>query len=165
MKQPTQITEQAAQARLMQWALDGLNHILTVTNPKTFYQWECDLLSITPARFVHEYEIKRTMPDYHADFANKARKHIALGHKFNEYRPNYFWFVTCDLAIEPPAYAGWIYLIDTGSRIDLRVKKPAPRLHNKKLSDKYMEKFGRLACYRLKNIYVNQFLDTLKERS
>lgn len=155
----SRITEAAAQARLMQWTLDGCNHSLAVPNPTTIYPWECDLLSVTRAELVHEFEIKRTAADYRADFENKTNKHKLLTEHVARWIPNYFWFVTCDLEIQPPSYAGWIYLIDTGRRINLRVKASAPRLHRDHLSEKDQATLGRLACYRLKNILVKNQLD------
>ena len=83
-----------------------------------------------------------------------VKKHFMLTEHVSRRIPNYFWFVTCDLEIEPPGYAGWVYLMDTGERIMLRVKKPAPRLHREKLTSKHAETIGRLACYRLKNHLV-----------
>jgi hypothetical protein len=157
----SRLNELQIQAELMWWAMEDRQHILIAPNITNVYYWECDLLSATRAFFAHEFEIKRSYQDYKADF--KKRKHPYLSGKWprqegnRAFVPNYFWFVTADFEVSPPEYAGWIYLMDTGSKIDMRVKKDAPRLHQAKLSAKQINSITRVMAYRLKDLYNRQY--------
>lgn len=168
---PSNLSERAIQAKLLGWVLDKRNHELAVPNITTIYYWECDLLSMTRAEFVHEYEIKRSVTDYRADFKGKRGKHDALINRSFYYNsviariPNYFWFVTADFDIEPPEYAGWIRIVDTGSDPDIWVKKNAPRLHNQKLQSKKIRSIGNILSYRLKNFYLNEYGSSNENKS
>jgi len=163
----SRLTEKNLQARLMKWALDDKKHILVAPNITNVYWWECDLLSVTKAYFSHEYEIKRSRADYKADFRNKVPKHRALkDHLFWSNGiariPNYFWFVTADIEIEPPEYAGWIQYVDTGGAPAMWIKKAAPRLHKQKLREKKIQSIYRVISYRLKDMYWRKYKDTKK---
>ena len=128
--------------------------------PNVFvYSWESDVISITKAGYVHEFEVKLTRADFKKD-SEKKNKHEVLrrgyrNHKSSydtykirqgifkgdgmsvyEPRPNYFWYVCPDGLIAPadvPAYAGLIYL--NGSYYNCFEKK-APLLHKDKVSEK-----------------------------
>ncbi|KKN37614.1 hypothetical protein LCGC14_0761840 [marine sediment metagenome] len=159
----SKLTEHQVQALLMQYVLYARQHIIAVPNTKVIYwptPWECDLASVTRARFVHEFEIKRSMADYRADFICKRSKHHMFLHPGGGWkrRPNYFWFVTCDFDIEPPEYAGWIRFLDTGNIPGMRFKKEAPRLHQHKIPDKKLIDIGRILFHRLENIYSIKYL-------
>ena len=113
-----------------------------VPNLSWFYG-QADLISVTKARFSHEYEIKCSKADFKRDFKDKVRKHKALASGKGRI-PNYFWFVTHfekDNNIVIPKYAGHIRL--TGNERGVILLKPAPRLHPKKLNKRYDEYVAR----------------------
>ena len=154
------ITEAHAQAALMRWTLDDLNHSIAVPNSKSVYPWECDLLSVTRAGYVHEYEIKLSRADFLAD-KKKRRKHQVLANAFYPHHrlPIYFWYVTYELVdLEIPEYAGWIELYAYGGdALYTRIKKPAPRLHKTKVTEKQRDTLVRANAYRLKNMYLAKY--------
>jgi hypothetical protein len=139
-------------------------HQLIINNIH-LYEWESDLLSVTGAGFVHEYEIKRTAADFRADFKKKC-KHWWLGNeqlndvKLNSVisKPNYFWYVAC--GFEParediPEYAGLIVLrphTKTGVYTHLNhqpvVIKKAPALHRFKINEFMRQQIYVAAYYR-----------------
>ena len=145
------MTEQVMQGVLMRYVLDEKSHQTAIPNMTTLYNWEADLLSVTRADLVHEYEIKLTAADYRRDFHDKKFKHISLQNEAY-HRPNYFWYVTYQLDIEPPDYAGWM-AIEPSLRIV--IKRDAPRLHSGKIMESQKQDIGRLLAYRLKNVYLS----------
>lgn len=117
------------------------NHIMTVPNCKAMTpRGESDLLSVTKALFVHEFEIKRSTTDFLREFETKSRKHRILENKERDGIPNYFWFVAPEGVVEDiPEYSGHIRVDEN----ELEVMKDAPRLHNDKMSDRarrYLER-------------------------
>jgi len=150
----SRLTEKNIQTRLLVWTLDVKKHILAIPNSTTVFYWECDLLSVTRARLAHEFEIKRNMSDFKAD-KRKRSKHMNLELGPIGKCPNYFWYVTCDFDIEPPEYAGWIKYLDTGRNKPMQImKKEAPKLHGEHVPDRDLETMGRIACYRMKDLFV-----------
>lgn len=147
------------QAALLTTLLDKWNHQIAAPNITTVYTWECDLLSLTRANFAHEFEIKRSLSDYRADFKKKSKHHSLSNrlfyHDTNPRIPNYFWYVVAGLEVEPPEYAGLLNVAwgQKGHRPVVEIIKPAPRLHNKKLHAKKVLTIGRIYSYRLKNMY------------
>lgn len=76
-----------------------------------FYQWESDLLYISRAGYVTEFEVKLTRSDFRADFKKVAR-HDRLK-SGGPGRPKFFYYATPKglvLPDEVPAYAGLIYI-------------------------------------------------------
>lgn len=117
------------------------NHIMTVPNCKAMTpRGESDLLSVTKALFVHEFEIKCSTSDFLREFESKSRKHKILENKEKNGIPNYFWFAAPEGVVEDlPEYAGYIKVQER----DIEVVKDAPRLHNDKMSDRarrYLER-------------------------
>lgn len=159
------------QARLMDWCMNELHHDLIAPNITNVYWWECDLLSMTKAKFVHEFEIKRSISDYRAEFKNKQGKHHSLreSRTYNNgvaRTPNYFWYVTADFDIDPPDYAGWIKFMDLGEeKTDFWIKKDAPRLHNQKINDKKIISIARVISFRLREFYWSEYKDFKLKRS
>jgi len=154
------LTEKEIQAVLMEQLLDEKNHQIVTPNITVIYPWECDLLSLTRAGLSHEFEIKRSVGDYRADFKNKRCKHQTLSHRdMGLALPNYFWFVTTGIEIEPPEYAGWIRVTpcDVG-RPKLCIQKEAPRLHTKKMHNKGIISMGRICSYGLKKMYLEGYI-------
>jgi len=99
------------------------------------YPWESDVITVTKANFVNEFEIKLSTADYKKDF-EKIERHTILESK-SESRPNYFWFICMpDVTNEVPEYAGLIhYLPDQPNwhRRFTEIKRP-PRLHSDKIT-------------------------------
>ncbi len=112
---------------------------------------EADVISITKAGFINEFEIKRSHSDYLADFRNKDYKHKAMLERTGVkvypsgniwYRSaNKFWFVVPEDLItldEIPEYAGLIYVNENY----LSIIKEAPRLHKYKATEELYKKIA-----------------------
>lgn len=125
---------------------------------------ECDVLRITGADIVYEYEVKVSRADFKAEMRNKTKKHEVLRgkHKTNPHtwnypgggtdteeilqerwgsvgRPNFFYFVSPENLLnvdEIPDFAGLIYI----SESEVKVIKKAPKLHSFKATDKLIRK-------------------------
>jgi len=122
---PTTMTEHQIQKRLY-WA-----HRKDVLAPNIHLHnwWECDLLRLTPAGYLYEYEIKLTVQDFHADQkkcrylkggGGKTRKHDALINGLT-CAPNYYHYVlphTLYLQVQQaiPRQYGVVTLRDARSR-------------------------------------------------
>lgn len=103
---------------------------------------ESDLISVTAAGFIHEYEIKISASDFRADF--KKYKHTLMENGRDQFW-NYFWFVTPAGMIsttDVPEYAGHIEIYgqledfshgQKGNITLIECKRPK-RLHNRKIS-------------------------------
>ncbi len=103
---------------------------------------ESDMISVTKAGFIHEYEIKLNLQDFKADF--KKSKHAHMRNRHRQFR-NYFWFVAPAGLIDTndvPEYAGHIEIYDRrevfsggslGNIVCAEPKRPK-RLHNRKIS-------------------------------
>lgn len=103
--------------------------------------WESDVFLQKQNSYTYEIEIKISRTDFKAD-AKKTVKHSILSkgeftsgtytHKW-ERRPNRFYYAVPEGLIttdEVPAYAGLIYISETGG---LTVVKQAPFIHKEKL--------------------------------
>jgi len=123
--------------------------------------WEADLISVTKAGYINEYEIKLTRSDYTADF-NKESKHKWLSMAKELVRnkdvtgvPAYFWYVAPEGIIDTvPEYAGQIeirWLPETWFKDGVCEIKRAPRLHSAKISLHQKEKVYRSAQWKLWN--------------
>lgn len=149
------VTEKTIQAVLMEWAMRS-RHECVVPNTTLVLPWEADLISLTKAGLVHEYEVKISLSDFKAD-ARKTRKHFLLQ---NGRGPSYFWYATYGFDIEPPAYAGWLRVYEKEhlpGNYFAEVKKSAPRLHTNKLPERRMAQVLRSLSWRLVNLYqMNQ---------
>lgn len=58
------------------------NHTHMCPNKHLDNWWECDMVSITPAGYLHEFEIKISRADFKNDF-KKGAKHIAMESNYN----------------------------------------------------------------------------------
>ena len=101
------------------------------------FNWESDLIYLSGANYVTEWEIKISRADYKADF-NKKFKHKVLSGKINYSRPVEFYYA-CPVNMidisEVPDYAGLYYIRDfQGKHVAEEIKK-APRFKYK-ISDK-----------------------------
>lgn len=165
--------------KLARWCL-GLKHTMVCPNAYlSFYGWESDMVSVTKAGLLHEYEVKISRSDFFADFKKARRtmkyppktdplwyrkgevvtvsRHDLIQSGPNEKRPNYFWFVVPkDLVTldEVPPYAGLIYVSECSYEwadyLNLSVVRDAPRLHRVKREDLMVE-LGQKMMYRYWN--------------
>ena len=145
------VTEKIIQAVLMRWAMAHRMECAVPNTVQVFY-WEADLITVTRAGLIHEFEIKISASDYKADM-QKLSKHWGLENGTRG--PAYFWYVTHGFDIEPPEYAGWIKIIEAERLGTLRVvvKKPAPRLHKGKITDRQRAQIIRSLSWRLVTEY------------
>lgn len=112
---------------------ESRRHRLIVPNT-TLLGWESDLVSVTAAGFLCEYEIKISRSDFRADL-KKIRHRILDASMINEKHrgPAYFYYaVPCDMVgvEELPEYAGLIYVHPI-----LQIIKKAPRLNKGKITE------------------------------
>lgn len=112
---------------------DSRRHRFMTPNT-TMFGWESDMISVTKAGLIVEYEIKISRGDFRADF-KKIRHRILDSKLLNEPHrgPAYFYYaVPRDLVAvnEVPAHAGLIYTTSM-----FQIVKPAPRLHSNKITD------------------------------
>ena len=169
--------ESKMQAVLMDWVMEKKHHQMVLPNSR-YFRWEADLLSVTNAWLVHEFEIKVSIYDYRADATNgyqKVRKHRLMadafnGKSFGRLTPSYFWYVTNGFEAEDlPADAGWIrvYWAEATSwrpaGLRLKVEKSAPRLHTEKMADGDRLKMARWLSYKIKNTYRDTHLKRWQE--
>lgn len=133
-------TEQFVQDRLYYW-LNRKGHDMIVPNATRFISKEADLISVTKAGYIYEYEIKTSVRDYRADF-KKEWKHQRYGEGLfldskNGYRrgPNRFFYAVPEGLIDPsdvPDYAGLIYVREKACFNE--EVKPAPTRHREKIT-------------------------------
>ena len=135
-----------------------------ITTHFSGHMQECDVLSISKADYIYEYEVKISISDFKADF--KKEKHKLITEKiFNEtvtlikegnrtfespnpyYVPNYFYFVVPENLIsveEIPDYAGLIYMKENGK---FETIKKALILHKTKASNELIRSIAhQLMC-------------------
>lgn len=140
-------------------------HEPIVPNAYHFGTWESDLLTVTTAGYVNEFEIKISTSDYRADREGsraKQLKHLQLAEPSRagnipgrQRIPNYFWYVTPAGLIDPteiPDYAGHMEVVDVTlrgrPRRYLDTRRPAPRLHTTKIGDAQLRGLYRCLFYR-----------------
>ncbi len=104
---------------------------------------EMDLMSVTKAGYLNEFEIKISRGDFKADF--KKRKHFYMENKLHLTKlPNYFWFVMpMGLVYDHyiPDYAGHIEVaLDHDSVLIMTVVKKPKLIHNNKITDFHLKK-------------------------
>jgi hypothetical protein len=107
---------------------------------------ECDLLSMSKARWVTEVEIKVSLADLRKD-ANKTHWHRSDKIK-------YLWFAMPDLMKgheeHVPENAGIVYVKENGVKVVNR--KPKPNKQAKKLSEAEAVHLGMLGTMRMWNM-------------
>ncbi len=105
-----------------------LSHKFFICN-YIYSSWEADLLTVTDAGFMKEFEIKLNKADYYNDFKNKPGKHYDLKRKRTKI--SQFWFVIHGFKLsldKVPEYAGLME--------GTKVIKKAPKLCNIPISIK-----------------------------
>lgn len=140
--------ETTMQGVLMRWAMNDKHHVYALPNSNQLYYWEADLITVTSAQFVHEFEIKISIADYKRDC--KKSKHFYVGTPTG---PNYFWYATT-FDIDPPEQWGWILVSynERRHRYEVEVKKEAPRLHSAKLTQDRVNQICRMLSWRVTNL-------------
>ena len=119
--------------------------------------FEADVLMITKAKLVYEYEIKTSKADFKKDFT-KISKHKIYSDKNPHLvkqrnypkKPNYFYYVCVEGLIkvsEIPSYAGLIYITKKG--LSKEIKK-APKLHSYKFPDSMVWQIATTLTARIK---------------
>lgn len=95
------------------------------------FNWESDFIAVDGQGNIFEYEIKRSIADFRADF--RKRKHVIFGRALTEkttpYAPNFFYFVCPAGVVSPkqvPSYAGLIYVY---SNKELKTVKKPKQIH------------------------------------
>jgi hypothetical protein len=126
----------------------------------SWFSWETDLISITRAGYVHEYEIKCTHQDFKNDY--KKRKHLtfrdAAARQIHENRlrriPNYFWYVAPIRAIPlcVPGYAGLMEVTHKRYGLQLQVIRKPKMLHHNKMSHDAIRAIMRSLMYKYWNV-------------
>jgi len=110
---------------------------------------EADLISVTKAGYISEYEIKVSRADFKADF-NKLKHHFFK--KDQRCFQRYFWFATPSGLIktsEVPEYAGHMEIFKKRNGIfKCLEKKRPPRLNGKKINKHQKEKMYRGYMFR-----------------
>jgi len=113
-------------------------HKIIVPNVSWSYlAWEADIVSITKANYMNEFEVKTSKSDFERDFAK--RKHSQFRNPRMARRiPNYFWYVAPIKAFPlcVPDYAGLIEVTKSRSGLSLeQIKKPKLIHKNKMVQD------------------------------
>lgn len=144
----------------MRWVMHIKQHTCCIPNSNQIFPWEVDLLSITRAGLVHEFEIKLDMSDYKAD-ARKS-KHTRIGEA--TLSPAYFWYVTYGFDIGPPIKAGWISvqkMDPVGLEWSVTVKKEAPQLNTWKMDAQRRQRISTILSFRLTRLFVANYLTNI----
>ncbi|KKL72355.1 hypothetical protein LCGC14_2085700 [marine sediment metagenome] len=125
--------------------LKKLGHTMITPNVKGIFTgyWEADIISVTKAGIVNEFEIKTLLADYWADFKNKPGKHYDLkaSLRCDDYEvPSYFYYVTNGFTIYDdglPEYAGNIRITRRieGDGYWITTLRKAPKLTKEKITD------------------------------
>ena len=115
---------------------------------------EMDIISISKADYIYEYEVKISKSDFLADF--KKPKHTLITEKkfIKETKkdifylvPNYFYFVVPENLVnveEVLEYAGLIYVTE---KQDYNIVKKAPIIHKTKASNEFIRALShQLTC-------------------
>lgn len=128
------MTEKDIQSKIYLWKVD--HQSIIIPNKKITF-WEADILIITKADILYEYEIKISRTDFKKDTKDKKQKHHCL-QKGIGLIPNYFYYC-CPAELikeqEIPEYSGLIYFKENDAFGEL-IKK-APKLTDKKCSNDF----------------------------
>jgi len=129
MKHDPKVTEAHIQALMMPFIMEKLRHQLVIPNVQRLLPYEADLVSFTRNNLLHEWEIKLDSYDF-ADDKIKPKHKIML--TATQDSPAYFWYVTYNFSIQPPAHAGWVLVSNTSQ---VKVMKEAPKHNDWKMGE------------------------------
>ena len=138
-----------------------INGSAIVIPNSTIYGWESDLLRVTNAMYVYEFEIKTSRADYRRDFKKERHRHFTETGYRAPRGPNYFTYVLPKGLVEideVPEWAGlmWWYPREDDLRIwgdrplFETVRKPKKR-HGEKIIDHSLRRLERGMCFRFWN--------------
>lgn len=115
--------------------------------------WECDLMTVSKAGYISEFEIKLSKSDYRADFKKKNIWGTSKGALINKFKhdllsskdciPKHYWFVVpIELeGLDFPDYAGVLIAKQlSDNSVYIRQVKKAPKLSKKKASELTMKR-------------------------
>ena len=136
--------------------IDNYSKPLQITNYSGI-GFEADVLMITKAKLVYEYEIKTSRADFKKDFTkiskhkiySDKKPHLVKQRNYPK-KPNYFYYVCVEGLIkvsEIPPYAGLIYITKEGYSKEI---KKAPRLHSYKFPDSMVWQIATTLTARIK---------------
>lgn len=113
--------------------------------------WEADLISVTKANYVNEFEIKISKQDFEKDFGKRKHEFFQRPNKYMN-MPNYFWYVAPIEAIPicVPDYAGLIEVWEDKKQKWIwmeEIRRPK-KLHKKKISDNDIHKILRSLMFK-----------------
>lgn len=125
---------------------------------------ECDVLGVSRAGYMYEYEVKISRADFKKDFEKRYKHNNMAARKslFSNGRyvcPNYFYYVVPEGLVsieEIPEYAGLIQ-IDPFSIQFIEAKSPA-KIHAHKADDRMIKKIAHsLSCkFIFSDVTINQ---------
>lgn len=147
------ISERTIQAVIMRWVMETKSHVYVLPNSNGFFQWEADLLSVTRAGLVHEYEIKLNRADYRRDGIKEWKHRMLTSFPSGYAGPAYFWYVTHGFDIEPPEHAGWMRVEQGVDGWVIDVCREAPKLRNWKIDDWHQLALARALSFRITNTW------------
>ncbi len=131
------MTESKMQVILNTYLYKDLQHKFITPNIH-IANWESDLISVTHSQYIREYEIKLSKSDYIKDF-KKVKKHTNLNAHTSCISMFYYVIYGFKLEIEDlPEYAGLMIVKKKKYCSDYNIKiiKPAPKISNKKITDR-----------------------------
>ncbi|KKN34709.1 hypothetical protein LCGC14_0790910 [marine sediment metagenome] len=135
----------------LQRELDRRGHRFIL--PNVLVDWgEADMLSITQAGYMHEWEIKVRRDDFYADF--KKNKHMWLEGPMAQEpggrcTASSLWYVMPEGLVpqlDVPDYAGLVFMI---GRYGVSIMRNAPKLHQRKVGEYQMSWLLRIAAIKL----------------
>lgn len=167
-------------AMMMDLYMKGYTPIVTNYTGKGLH--ECDVLAISKADLIYEFEVKISRSDFRKDFTKEHKHRLLLERKgiskYDKYKngkrldeqvswfniPNYFsYLVPKDLISveEVPEYAGLIYIYDDYKTIEW-VKRP-PKLHDHRADDSLIRSIvHNLTC---KFIFGSSYMRYMQKQS
>jgi hypothetical protein len=115
---------------------------------------ECDVVSISKAGYIYEYEIKTSRADFKRDFIKEKHQNMLNENCTKVYKgeqvwltANYFTFVTPEGLIqedEVPEYAGLMWISESG---EFTVVKKPKLIHKTKADERFIRQLAHnLTC-------------------
>jgi hypothetical protein len=116
--------------------------------------WEADLVSITQAGYLHEWECKCSRGDFFADLKKRKHRWLGRGHLGSSYYPARLWYVAPPGLIKPkwvPQHAGLV-TVNGGAYVRCaKVEVEAPQLHRHPITERQWRWLARISTYKLWN--------------
>lgn len=171
---PITITESLVQRELYHW-LQGSGHDLIVPNTSMAFCWESDLVSVTSAGYLCDYEIKVSRADWLRELRTASAEHRdqssrdwtkwmrhqrlsdlssydAVNFRGDVHIPSRFWVVAPEGVVadgELPAYAGLLLVTPKRDRLLIEKHRKAPMLHRHKASTRDVRTLAKGLMLRL----------------